>query len=238
MKMEVAGFASRVETLGATALVPHRDYRDFVRSLAPVGGVYAGGLKRSLETFLILAAAPVVLPLILLLALMIATEGGRPFYVQERVGRSGKVFRLWKLRTMVADADDKLEAHLAADPAAREEWERTQKLKADPRVTRVGRFLRKTSLDELPQLLNVLNGTMALVGPRPMMVNQQPMYHGLAYYRLRPGITGSWQISTRNGSEFAARVRYDDQYAASVSLRTDLKILARTMVVVPRCTGY
>ncbi|WP_255440680.1 sugar transferase [Paracoccus sp. MC1854] len=234
----MTGFDPRVEPLGVAVLVPHRDYLEFARSLAPVGGVYAGGLKRGFETLLILAAAPVVLPLILLLALMIAVESGKPFYVQKRVGRGGKAFRLWKLRTMVVDADDRLEAHLAADPAARAEWERTQKLKADPRVTCIGRLLRKTSLDELPQLLNVLNGTMALVGPRPMMVNQQMMYDGLAYYRLRPGITGPWQISARNGSEFVARVRYDDQYAASVSLRTDLRIIARTMVVLPRCTGY
>ena len=206
--------------------------------VTPVKGYYVGGAKRAFESTLILLAAPVVFPLILLLAVMVAMDGGNPFYVQKRVGRGGRVFRIWKLRSMVVDADRKLEAYLAADPAAREQWDRTQKLKRDPRITRFGRLLRKTSLDELPQLINVINGTMALVGPRPMMLNQQPMYHGIAYYRLRPGITGPWQISARNESEFVARVHYDDLYASTVSLRTDLGIIARTVSVVLRGTGY
>jgi len=142
------------------------------------------------------------------------------------------------LRSMVVDAEDRLKVHLDCDPVARHQWDSTQKLKQDPRVTRIGRLLRKTSMDELPQLLNVLNGTMSLVGPRPMMVSQRHLYYGRAYYRLRPGITGLWQISARNESEFVARVRYDDEYHRNLSCWLDLKILIRTVVVVLRGTGY
>lgn len=200
--------------------------------------LYLSGPKRIFESMLILLAVPVVLPLVLLMALIVSLDGHNPFFVQKRLGRNGRVFRIWKLRTMVVDAESRLARHLAEDPEARDQWERTQKLKRDPRVTRVGRLLRKTSLDELPQLLNVLNGTMALVGPRPMMVGQRHMYHGRTYRQLRPGITGLWQISERNESEFVARVRYDDEYHRTLSFGNDMRILARTVLVVLRGTGY
>ena len=201
-------------------------------------GFYRKGVKRVIETLLVLLTSPVTLPLILLMALLVACEGGNPFFVQKRLGRNGRVFRIWKLRSMVVDAERHLKTHLENDPAARSQWESTQKLKQDPRVTRVGRLLRKTSMDELPQLLNVLNGTMSLVGPRPMMVDQRRMYYGRAYYRVRPGITGLWQISARNESEFVARVRYDEEYHRNLSIWLDLKILAQTVMVVLRGTGY
>ena len=241
MKMSITDFGSCSAPLDLPAQ-PHpreassADHAD--RNVRAARTVYAHAGKRGLETVLILATLPVVLPLILILTIMVALDGGKPFFAQQRIGRGGQVFRIWKLRTMVLDADRKLEAHLASDPEARLQWDRTQKLKSDPRVTRTGRLLRATSMDELPQLLNVLNGTMSLVGPRPMMVCQKPMYDGLSYYQLRPGITGLWQISARNESEFVARVKYDDQYADSLSLRTDLSILARTIPVVLRRTGY
>lgn len=201
-------------------------------------GLYRNGAKRAFETLLILLTAPVTVPLILLMALLVACDGGNPFFVQKRLGRNGRVFRIWKLRTMVVDAESHLKAHLDQDPEARHQWDSTQKLKRDPRVTRVGRLLRKTSMDELPQLLNVVNGTMSLVGPRPMMVGQRHLYYGRAYYRLRPGITGLWQISARNESEFVARVRYDEEYHRDLSGWLDLKILVRTVMVVLRGTGY
>ncbi len=201
-------------------------------------GLYRNGAKRAVETLLVLLTAPVTLPLILLMALLVACDGNNPFFVQKRLGQNGRVFRIWKLRTMVTDAERRLEAHLERCPEARRQWDVTQKLKQDPRVTRVGRILRKTSMDELPQLLNVLNGTMSLVGPRPMMMEQRGLYYGRAYYRLRPGITGLWQISARNESEFTARVRYDEEYHRDLSAWLDLKILARTVVVVLRGTGY
>lgn len=185
-----------------------------------------------------LLAAPVVVPLVLLMAVLVMIDGHNPFYSQMRVGRHGRIFRMWKLRTMVHDADTLLESHLAEDPAARREWETTQKLKNDPRITLVGRVLRKTSLDELPQLWNVLIGDMSLVGPRPFMSSQRASYTGLSYYNLRPGVTGLWQISDRNESEFIARVRYDNLYDRVVSLRTDATVMIRTIGVVLRGTGY
>jgi lipopolysaccharide/colanic/teichoic acid biosynthesis glycosyltransferase len=171
-------------------------------------------------------------------ALAVALQGGRPFYSQLRVGRGGRSFRMWKLRSMVVDADRKLEDHLSANPAAREEWDQTQKLKDDPRITPLGRILRRTSMDELPQLWNVLTGEMSLVGPRPMMLQQQVLYPGTAYYALRPGITGFWQTSGRNETSFQARADFDAAYAAEMSLTTDLRILARTVGTVLNCTGY
>ena len=201
-------------------------------------GFYRNGAKRACESFLILATAPVWFPLMIVMAILVATDGANPFFAQTRLGKGGREFRIWKLRTMVVDAEARLQAHLDRDPAARAQWDRTQKLKDDPRITRVGRILRKTSLDELPQLLNVLGGSMALVGPRPMMVNQRELYHGRSYYQMRPGITGMWQISARNESEFVARVRYDDAYHRVLSFRTDLGIVLRTVSVVLRGTGY
>ena len=194
--------------------------------------------KRSLDLLLVVAAAPAVLLFIVVLALIIARDGGSPFFSQMRIGKDGRPYRMWKLRTMVVDADARLEAHIAADHSAREEWDRTQKLRNDPRITRFGRILRKTSLDELPQLWNVLKGDMSLVGPRPMLPSQQPLYPGSAYYRLRPGITGMWQVSSRNNSEFVERAVYDQEYERRMSLRTDLRLILATLFVVMQGTGH
>ena len=142
-----------------------------------------------------------------------------------------------KLRSMVFNAEERLREFLDQNPQASVMWERDQKLQDDPRVTAIGRFIRKTSLDELPQLWNVLIGDMSLVGPRPMMVNQQHLYPGSAYYALRPGITGFWQISVRNGSSFAARAGFDSAYLRKLSLKTDLAVLFKTVGVVLRGTG-
>ena len=135
------------------------------------------------------------------------------------------------------DAESALARHIATDPEARAEWDSTQKLKKDPRITPVGRLIRKTSLDELPQLWNVLKGDMSLVGPRPMMVSQREIYPGIAYYNLRPGITGNWQVSERNESEFRARAVYDTAYDRELNLKTDVNILFKTVGVVLRATG-
>ena len=138
---------------------------------------------------------------------------------------------------MVADADDQLEAHLADHPDARAEWNETQKLRDDPRVTRVGAILRAASFDELPQILNILLGDMSFVGPRPFTPEQQHLYHGSSYYALRPGLSGYWQVEDRNDVSFASRVTYDARYAQEMSLATDLGVIARTIAVVVRCTG-
>ena len=201
-------------------------------------GVYRNYLKPIFENLLILAALPVVLPLIAIMAFLVALDGGNPFYSQLRIGKGGRIFRIWKLRTMITNADDVLEEHLAKNAEARAEWNENQKLKDDPRITTVGRILRKFSFDELPQLWNVVNGTMSLVGPRPMMVCQQGDYLGRAYYNLRPGITGFWQVLDRNATAFSARVKHDDAYDREVSLVTDVRLLAMTFGVVVRGTGY
>jgi lipopolysaccharide/colanic/teichoic acid biosynthesis glycosyltransferase len=166
-------------------------------------------------------------------------EGGAPFYTQERLGRSGKRFRILKLRTMVRDADARLKLYLAQDPALRNEWETTQKLKNDPRITRIGRILRMTSLDELPQLWNVIKGDMSLVGPRPMMTDQEALYGDATdYFDLKPGLTGLWQVSARNESTFAFRAKLDSEYRRSLGLGTDLGLIVRTFGVIVKGTGY
>jgi lipopolysaccharide/colanic/teichoic acid biosynthesis glycosyltransferase len=234
-----AAVSSAVSGAVSAAVSPSPRARPAVPATHPAGrpGLYRNGLKRVFDLVLVLLAAPAVLPVVLALALAVAVDGGRPFYSQDRIGRGGRAYRIWKLRTMVPDAETRLAAHLAADPAARAEWAVNQKLAADPRVTAMGSLLRRTSLDELPQLWNVLVGDMSLVGPRPMMVDQKPLYPGEAYYGLRPGITGSWQVSARNTSSFADRAQFDDDYDRRLSLFTDLRLLAATVRVVLRGTG-
>lgn len=209
----------------------------FTTSPAPVR-LYTSVFKRVIDTFLILLAAPVVAPIVAILALMVARDGHSPFYSQKRIGKDGRIFRMWKLRTMVPNADAMLSDYLDNNPEAAAEWNSTQKLKKDPRITQVGRILRKTSVDELPQLWNVVNGTMSLVGPRPMMVDQRSLYPGLGYYRQKPGITGLWQVSDRNEVDFKERALFDDEYDRTVSFGTDVQILLKTVGVVVKGTGY
>lgn len=206
----------------------------------PVAGPqpYKNWFKRVFDVTAIVLCLPVIVPVIVLLALLVARDGGQAFYRQQRVGRNGQIYTIWKLRTMVENADQLLAAYLADNPQAAAEWKSTQKLKDDPRITRSGRILRKCSLDELPQLWNVLVGDMSLVGPRPMMPEQQNLYPGLAYYTQRPGITGTWQVSKRNETTFADRARFDTAYIADMSFMNDLRILLATVRVVVRGTGY
>ena len=200
--------------------------------------IYRNFFKRLLDVALVLAAIPAIFPIIFMLATIIRRDGGSPFYFQSRVGRGGKTFKMYKLRSMVVDADQKLEAYLSTNPSARQEWDLTQKLKADPRITSMGKLLRKLSLDELPQLWNVLTGDMSLVGPRPMMIDQRDLYPGRTYFTMRPGLTGLWQISDRNESSFADRAKFDDKYNETLSIATDVSILFATIGVVIRGTGY
>jgi len=202
---------------------------------------YRRFLKRSIDLLVVLFAAPMVVPVILLLALLIARDRGPVFFCQERIGRGGRVFRIWKLRSMVVDAEKRLQEHLADDPAADAEWTANQKLKCDPRITPIGRLIRKSSLDELPQLWNVLKGEMSLVGPRPMLPVQIELYPegDLRHYcELRPGLTGLWQISARNTSTFVGRAAFDRKYAVQLSLLTDMVVLMQTVPVIVRGTGY
>ena len=207
-------------------------------SRAARSGLYRRSGKRVFDLLIVLLAAPLVLPLVAIMALLVARDGASPFYVQIRIGAEGRPYRMWKLRSMVLDAEQKLEDHLANDAAARAEWAHHQKLKTDPRITAFGRILRRTSLDELPQLWNVLRGEMSLVGPRPIMLSQQSLYLGRDYYSLRPGMTGLWQVSARNRASFAKRASYDTAYNQDLSLICDLRILAQTVPVVLEAKGY
>jgi Undecaprenyl-phosphate galactose phosphotransferase WbaP len=192
-------------------------------------------VKRALDLLLCAAGAAVVVPLTALIALAIRLESRGPaFYSHERVGRGGKPFRAWKFRSMVVDAERALAEHLERHPELRAEWERDRKLRDDPRVTRVGRFLRRTSLDELPQLWNVVRGEMSLIGPRPIVREEVERYADMIemYVRVRPGISGLWQVSGRSDTTYAERVALDSYYVRNWSVWLDLFILAKTVRVV------
>ncbi len=195
--------------------------------------------KRILDIAFVLLTLPFSLPIIALCAIALWLEGGSPFYRQDRLGADGRRFSILKLRTMVRNADEVLESYLARDPEMRREWDQLQKLRHDPRVTRVGHVLRVTSLDELPQLWNVLIGDMSIVGPRPMLPEQLGMYGDpSAYFALRPGITGLWQVSARNASRFSYRNEVDGAYERALTLKLDVTILIKTIGVVLRPTGH
>ena len=161
---------------------------------------------------------------------------GPIFYVQPRAGRRGRHFSFYKFRSMKMDADEVLSSFLDSDHHAKERWEQYQKIDNDPRITRFGRFIRRTSLDELPQFWNVLKGDMSLVGPRPCMLQQKELYgpYWRAYCAVKPGITGLWQVSGRNRLTYRQRVALDARYVNGMSVTGDLKILAKTIVVVLR----
>lgn len=174
-------------------------------------------------------------PLMLMVTWMIWRRDGLPvFFGHYRVGRDGKLFRCLKFRTMARDAERMLAELLRDDPAARAEWDKDQKLSQDPRITPVGHFLRRTSLDELPQLFNVLRGEMSLVGPRPITVAELKRYGGVRWHYLsvRPGMTGLWQVSGRNNTTYEERVALDRSYVEQRSMWLDLRILFRTVGVV------
>ena len=192
-------------------------------------------IKRIGDLTVAACALLVVLPLLVLVALLIHGSGpGGIFYGHPRVGRNGKSFRCLKFRTMHLDADQRLAVLLANEPALAAEWSRTRKLDRDPRVSGIGKLLRKTSLDELPQLINVLRGEMSLVGPRPVTREELSRYGTSArqYLQMTPGITGLWQVSGRNNLSYAERVRLDAAYARQWSLAADLRILLSTPAAV------
>ena len=195
--------------------------------------------KRACEILLAVAMLVALLPLFLIFALIIRLDGGPTFYGQVRVGRGGLPFRCLKFRSMVHNADKVLADLLARDPEAAKEWARDFKLKNDPRITKLGRFLRSSSLDELPQLLNVLRGEMSFVGPRPIVEAEIERYREDIdlYYLVRPGITGLWQISGRNDVTYDERVAFDVKYVLNWSLKFDLMILLRTLPAVLRKSG-
>lgn len=189
----------------------------------------------TLGSLMLLAAAPILLGLMLLVSL----DGGKPVFAHLRVGKGGRMFRCFKIRSMRLDAEAQLAAILASDPVAAQEWAADHKLSNDPRVTRLGAFLRRSSLDELPQLWNVLRGDMSLVGPRPVTEAEIDRYGVAAadYMTLRPGLTGPWQVDGRNDISYDARVAMDVAYARDHDLRRDFGIVLRTGFSVLKLTG-
>lgn len=201
-----------------------------------IGGVF----KRGFDVAGALAGIVLLSPLLVMLAALVKfSDGGSIVYGHARVGRNGSVFRCWKFRTMVENGDEVLAAHLAANPLEREQWNATRKLQDDPRVTRVGAVLRKLSLDELPQIVNILLGEMSFVGPRPVVKDELELYGNAAacYLQSRPGLTGLWQVSGRNDVSYGTRVAFDRHYVENWSFAFDLKILALTVPAVLSSRG-
>jgi lipopolysaccharide/colanic/teichoic acid biosynthesis glycosyltransferase len=197
-------------------------------------------IKIFVDVLLTFVALLVTAPVVLLLACMIRVESPGPaFFRQTRVGRKGRHFVCFKLRTMYVDADRRLQQILLDDDLKQQEFAATRKLKADPRITRTGKFLRATSLDELPQLFNVLRCDMSLVGPRPLVPDELVKYgsHIDLVLQVRPGLTGIWQVSGRNDLPYDVRVALDADYATNRTLRGDVSIILRTIPALLHRTG-
>lgn len=202
----------------------------------PIGG----WLKRGTDIAGALFGLVLLSPLFLMLAALVKfSDGGRIFYGHKRIGYDGREFFCLKFRTMVENSDQALTDYLAARPEARCEWDTTRKLKFDPRVSRVGHVLRRLSLDELPQLINILRGEMSIVGPRPVTRDELEKYGATAafYLKTRPGLTGLWQISGRNDVSYDIRVKLDRHYAENWNLSRDLEIIAKTIPAVYMAKG-
>lgn len=199
---------------------------------APIGG----HLKRGLDIFISCTMLAVLAPIMLMVTLIIYFTMGRPiFFSHERIGYNGTVFRCFKYRSMAKDAKERFAQYLQSNPAALAEWEATQKLQHDPRITQVGWFLRKSSLDELPQLFNILRGDMTCVGPRPVTADELCQRYSSSarhYLRARPGLTGLWQVSGRSSTSYRKRVALDRMYVTSWSIWLDARVLLKTVPAV------
>ncbi|MFT8777079.1 MAG: sugar transferase [Gluconacetobacter liquefaciens] len=195
--------------------------------------------KRVMDVMIAAAMLFFAMPAMLAIVVLVRRDGGAALFGHNRIGENGRIFRCLKFRSMVANADDVLKELLERDEAAREEWASTQKLRHDPRITRLGRFLRATSLDELPQLLNVLRGDMSLVGPRPIVQAEVERYgeNITYYYATRPGLTGLWQVSGRSNTSYARRVALDSAYVRHWTFWKDVLILLKTIPAVLRHDG-
>lgn len=201
---------------------------------------WQAAVRRAADLFIAIVAIIALAPLLLTTALMVwLQDGGPAFFGHVRRGEGGKAFKCWKFRSMVTNSQERLAEYLAANPAAAVEWARDHKLKDDPRITPLGRFLRKSSVDELPQLFNVLTGEMSIVGPRPIVDAECEKYRRYIheYYSVRPGITGLWQVCGRNDVSYRRRVAIDVTYVRERSLLLDLKILVMTVPAILTSKG-
>lgn len=207
---------------------------------ASSNAVRSDWLKRSIDIVLAATALGVLLPLIVMvMGLALITQGGPILISNRRIGKDGVLFPCLKFRTMVVNGDEVLARHLATQPGARAEWNATRKLKDDPRVTPLGRSLRKNSIDEIPQLLNVIMGQMSLVGPRPIVPGEAELYglHFTDYMAVRPGLTGLWQVSGRSETSYKERVELDVRYVAERTVWSDIIIMAKTIPAVLSSRG-
>ena len=198
-------------------------------------------IKRIIDIIGALIGCIILIPLTVAIwiANIIAHDKGPVFYVQKRIGKDGKNFKMYKYRSMVVNADRKLKKYLLENPEANEEFMEFRKLKDDPRITPVGKFIRKTSLDEFPQFINVLKGDMSLVGPRPYVFREKRRI-GKAYkeiVKVKPGVTGPWQVNGRSETDFEERVQIESEYAKQMSFMLDLKILLKTILTVLKREG-
>lgn len=221
-------------------LPPRADSSESIHLELPISSFRYRVLKPILDLVIVALALPIALPLGLLLALLIRmTSKGTVLYRHRRIGQFQEPVYVWKFRTMYEDSNEALDQHLDSNPEAREEWARAHKLRDDPRVTPIGRMLRKTSMDEIPQLLNVLAGDMSIVGPRPIVDEEREKYgeHFRTYTHVLPGITGLWQVSGRCDVDYPARVQLDVQYVEKWSLWMEAKILFKTFLVILHSRG-
>ena len=222
-----------METSGKVERLSFFPAEPIVRSNTPKIDWYRDVFKRVFDLLFALILFPIVFPLILILMVLVKIDSKGPaIYRSLRIGRNGKKFNCLKLRTMHLNAEEKLEDLLREREELRQEYEKYCKLKKDPRVTRVGRFLRATSLDEIPQLFNIFSGEMSFVGPRPAFEKEIEKYYGpnsSKYLKVRPGITGLWQVNGRNDTSFENRVALDCDYSQRVSLSQDLAIIIKTI---------
>ncbi|MGV8855794.1 MAG: sugar transferase [Devosia sp.] len=204
------------------------------------GTRWGPGSKRTFDIMVASAILLFAMPAMFFIAvIMFSTDRGPILFSHERIGRNGRRFQCLKFRSMVVNSQEALRQHLELRPQARAEWEATQKLRNDPRITPLGQFLRSTSLDELPQLINVIRGEMSLVGPRPIVQDEVVRYAEQIehYAAVRPGITGLWQVSGRNDVGYDQRVQLDTLYVREQSFLGDLVILVKTVKVVVMRTG-
>lgn len=202
--------------------------------------MFAAGTARLIDIVVSAMGLIILAPLLLVLALLVyITDPGPVLFGHQRIGRDARFFRCLKFRTMVVDAEARLQEMLERDPEARAEWLAEHKLRRDPRITRIGRFLRRSSLDELPQLINVLIGDMSLVGPRPIVIDEVQRYgrYFLNYCSVRPGITGLWQVCGRSNVSYVRRVAMDVAYVRKKCLMLDVRIMAMTLPSVLKFNG-
>ena len=236
IKDEVTGYSSE-NILDKNALIPLQRNLDRNRAVLRIETI----LKRFIDIIGSIVGIVCLIPLtiIIWIANLIMKDNGPIFYTQERIGKNGKIFKMYKYRSMVVGADEKLKEYLEKNEEARKEYAEYKKLKNDPRITKIGAFLRKTSLDEFPQFINILKGEMSLVGPRPYLPREKEEINGFFNYIMscKPGLTGFWQVHGRSDVTFTDRLDMDMRYYYNHNLKMDIKILKDTFVNVVRKEG-